>query len=55
MEPITIQDTAHMAQFVHQFYTQNIDTMKSTYQEQMKDFIAAQKVGRSQIEHSSQS
>uniref|UniRef100_A0A914UM66 Uncharacterized protein n=1 Tax=Plectus sambesii TaxID=2011161 RepID=A0A914UM66_9BILA len=43
MQPIEIQDATHMGQFVHHFYTQNFESMKSTYQEQMKDFIAVQK------------
>ena len=37
-------DAGQMGQFVHDFYVQNLDTMKQAYQLQMKDFIEAQKV-----------
>jgi hypothetical protein len=44
MTPIEIQDTKHMARFVEEFYRSNIDQLQKTYHEQMKEYIAVQKV-----------
>ncbi|KHN88639.1 Intron-binding protein aquarius [Toxocara canis] len=41
MQPIEIQDTTHMSTFVHQFYMSNMQQMKASYKEHMKDYFDA--------------
>ncbi|KAM3718101.1 RNA helicase aquarius [Dirofilaria immitis] len=40
-KPIEIQDTVHMSRFVHQFYMSNMEQMKESYKEHMKDYFDA--------------
>uniref|UniRef100_A0AAF5PUK5 Intron-binding protein aquarius n=3 Tax=Wuchereria bancrofti TaxID=6293 RepID=A0AAF5PUK5_WUCBA len=40
-EQIQIQDTVHMSTFVHQFYMSNMEQMKKSYKEHMKDYFEA--------------
>lgn len=44
MEPIEIQDTSHMSNFVHQLYISNMEQMKENYKLHMKEFFNARKV-----------
>uniref|UniRef100_A0A915BBL4 Intron-binding protein aquarius n=2 Tax=Parascaris univalens TaxID=6257 RepID=A0A915BBL4_PARUN len=41
MQPIEIQGTKHMSAFVHQFYLSNMQQMKASYKEHMKDYFDA--------------
>uniref|UniRef100_A0A0M3I3F3 AAA_11 domain-containing protein n=1 Tax=Ascaris lumbricoides TaxID=6252 RepID=A0A0M3I3F3_ASCLU len=41
MQPIEIHDTTHMSTFVHQFYMSNMQQMKASYKEHMKDYFDA--------------
>uniref|UniRef100_A0A158PPL3 Intron-binding protein aquarius (inferred by orthology to a human protein) n=1 Tax=Anisakis simplex TaxID=6269 RepID=A0A158PPL3_ANISI len=41
MEPIEIQDTTHISNFVHQFYMSNMEQLKQKYKEHMKDYFDA--------------
>uniref|UniRef100_A0A0R3Q928 AAA_12 domain-containing protein n=1 Tax=Brugia timori TaxID=42155 RepID=A0A0R3Q928_9BILA len=43
-EQIQIQDTVHMSTFVHQFYMSNMEQMKKSYKEHMKDYFEARQV-----------
>ncbi|VDD93074.1 unnamed protein product [Enterobius vermicularis] len=43
MEPIEIQDTSHMSNFVHQLYISNMEQMKENYKLHMKEFFNARK------------
>uniref|UniRef100_A0A915PS17 Intron-binding protein aquarius n=1 Tax=Setaria digitata TaxID=48799 RepID=A0A915PS17_9BILA len=40
-KPIQIQDTVHMSTFVHHFYMSNMEQMKESYKEHMKDYFNA--------------
>ncbi|KAL3984757.1 AAA domain family protein [Acanthocheilonema viteae] len=40
-KPIQIEDTVHMSTFVHQFYMGNMEQMKKSYKEHMKDYFDA--------------
>lgn len=44
MQPIEIHDTTHMSTFVHQFYMSNMQQMKASYKEHMKDYFDARQV-----------
>uniref|UniRef100_A0A158R470 Intron-binding protein aquarius n=1 Tax=Syphacia muris TaxID=451379 RepID=A0A158R470_9BILA len=39
MEPIEIQNTTHMSNFVHQLYLSNMEQMKQNYKIHMKDYF----------------
>ncbi|VDM99005.1 unnamed protein product, partial [Thelazia callipaeda] len=40
-KPIMIHDTVHMGTFVHQFYMSNMEQMKESYKDHMKDYFDA--------------